>query len=206
MKRFVLCALACFAALLFESAYATEEATPEKITPTKQLCKKVNGVCVKHKARKKPKPLAHVKPSIEKGYRPPIFTTPPRTQFAVAAYKRCMYDEMPPGLDRILYALALNLSYRDESDIRGSAEKLGREVCLSDALGLHRYETQAEIDRAKGGELLEVSPQFIIFPDDEGNRLPEERHLARPWAKIYIEAFARDLHTFLLEKHPWNKY
>jgi hypothetical protein len=173
----------------------------------KGQCKKVKGKCVKRKAarakaqhKKKPKPLAPLSPSIERGYRPPIFSTSPRMHFAVLAYKECMYDDARPESDATLRALALNLSYRADRNISGSAEKLGREVCLADALGLKRYETQGDIDRAKGAELFEVSPQFIEFPDDDGNRLPPERRFARPWVKEYVETLGRDLHAHLLQQ------
>jgi hypothetical protein len=70
----------------------------------------------------------------------------------------------------------------------------------ADALGLKRYETQVDIDRAKGVDLFEVSSEFIEFPDDAGNRLPSERRFARQWVKDYIESLARDLHAHLVSK------
>lgn len=211
MRHFIGYALACFTALLFGSAYAGDGVTPEKIVAkhAKQQCKKVHGKCVKQqgkhkksKAKKRPKPLAPVKPTIEKEYHPPLFTTSPKKQLAIHAYKQCMYDDGHPDADRIERALALNLSYRNERDIAVNSQKTGREICLADALGIKRYETQEAIDRAKGIELFEVSSQFIYFPDDEGNRLPAERRFARPWVKEYIEAFARDLNTHLLSRRP----
>lgn len=211
MKRSIICAFALFIALLFGGAHAGENVSPEKVVakPAKKECKKTKGKCVKQtvkklkpKAKKKPKPLAPVAPSIEKGYRPPLFTTSPRMQFAVLAYKGCMYGDVPPGVDVVTRALSLNLSYRDSANLGGSAEKLGREVCLADALGLKRYETQADIDHAKGSTLFEVSSGFIDFPDDDGNRLPAERRFARLWVKEYVERLAQDLHAHLLSKRP----
>jgi len=207
MKRAIVCALALLLSFLFGSTAAGALVVVEQVglTHAKKQCKKVHGKCVKQKAKrpkahvkKKPKPLTPVLPSIERGYRPPFFTTSPRMQLAVLAYKQCMYDDVPPGLGAIERALALNLVYRADRNLAGSAEKIGREVCLADALGLKRYETQDDIDRAKNTELFAVSPQFIEFPDDEGNRLPSERRFARAWVKAYTEALAYDLHTYLL--------
>lgn len=209
MKRTIIGALALLLSLLFGSAAVGEEATLAQVglTHAKGPCKKVHGKCVKQKAKhrkahakKKPKPLTPVVPSIEKGYRPPFFTTSPRMQLAVLAYKQCMYDDARSESDVTLRALALNLSYREDQHISGSAEKIGREVCLADALGLKRYETQGDIDHAKGTELFAVSPQFIEFPDDDGNRLPPERRFARLWVKEYVETLGRDLHASLLAR------
>lgn len=213
MKRTMLYALTLFVALLYGSAgaIAGEAVIADQLAAKATCKKKANGKCVKPAGeqgkkkktkKKKPKPLAPVKPTIEKGYRPPFFTTSPRTQLSVAAYKACMYAEGDTESVRVERALSLNFSYRRTPGFSGGPEKIGREICFADALGLKRYFTQEEIDGAKGTELVEVSTQFIDLANDEGNRFPPERRFARPWVKEYLEAFARDLHDHLLSKKP----
>ncbi len=162
-------------------------------------CAKGKHTAVKKKyPKKKTKPLARTKPSIAKNYKPSFFTLR-QTERTIEAYKDCMYGAAA-NEDKIERALILNLSYRDEVNLRGSPDKLGREVCLADILGLKRYQTQRKIDRAKGATLFSVRSEFIEFPNDTGNRLPPERRFATRWVKEYIESLAQDLHVYLLDK------
>ena len=110
-----------------------------------------------------------------------------------------MYGETP--LDRAEYALLLNLKWRNSPQLGGTPEKIGYEVCFTDALGFVRYSDQVAIDAAKGIDLVEVSPLFIDFPSDKANTIPFERRYARPWVKTYIETLAQDLHEFLAREH-----
>jgi hypothetical protein len=148
-------------------------------------------------AKKHTTPLRRVRPSVDKNYAP-TQNAGKRMADAVNAYKVCMYGDLSPDEDRIERAVSLNLAYREDRTLGGNAEKLGREVCLAEALGLNRYETQAEIDAAKGSDLFPISGKFVLIPDDQ---VPIERRYARAWVKEYVEALAYDLHVYLLRRH-----
>lgn len=139
-------------------------------------------------------PMVHVRPGIARSFVPPKSMAAKKAE-EIAFYKQCMYGETE--LDRTTYVLALNAKWRRNPSLKGAPEKIGYEVCLADALGLSRYENQAEIDAAKGTELMRVSTEFISFPSDKDNVVPFDRQFARPWAKDYIENFARMLHEHL---------
>ncbi len=191
-----------FGALLFGSVHTTAIAAEKKVTITRCVqtknCPKAKRTgIVKRYPKKKTKPLRITRPSIGKDYKPSFFSLH-STELAIEAYKDCMYGT-PASEDKIERALLLNLAYRDDANLHGSPDKIGREVCLADILGLKRYQTQAEIDRAKGSELFPISTEFIEFPDDTGNYLPPERRLGTWWVKEYLETLARDLHAYLLE-------
>ncbi len=142
--------------------------------------------------------LAKVTPRFNKNHMPSAQAAKSMAR-TIEFYEHCMYDETD---DRIQYAISLNMKWRENPGLRGSPEKLGYEVCLTDVLGLPRFDNQKQIDAAKGTDLLMVSAEFILFPDDDGNTVPPERQFARPWAKNYIEGIARDLHEYLLRVLP----
>ncbi|OGZ05313.1 MAG: hypothetical protein A3C93_04665 [Candidatus Lloydbacteria bacterium RIFCSPHIGHO2_02_FULL_54_17] len=193
MKRFALVALPLCAALLFGGAYAREGGEVAHSAVKGQCKKDAKGKClkptVKPKAKKKHQPIAKVPPRIPKAYTPPP-RADARFLAIVDAYKQCMYGEG----DVIERALALNLLERESVMLGGTPEKLGNEVCLSDALGLKRYETLAEIESAGGrGELVEVFPRAGLSIADD---LPAARRFARPWARDYLHSLARDLEAY----------
>ncbi len=193
MKRFALVALSLCAALLFGGAYAGEGEEVAHAAAKGQCKKDAKGKCLKPsakpKAKKKHKPLAKVPPRIPKAYTPP-----PRADAKflaiVDAYKQCMYGDD----DAIERALALNLGERENEMLGGTPGKLGNEVCLSDALGLRRYETLADITSAgMRGELAEVLPSAGLAIADD---LPAVRRFARPWVRDYLHSLARDLEAY----------
>lgn len=138
-------------------------------------------------------PLAKVTPRIAKNYVPPLYT-PKSMAETIEFYKHCMYDETD---DRIGYAINLNMKWRMDPSLRGSPEKLGYEVCLTDALGLKRYEDQASIDAAQtSGELVELSDLSLYFPSE----VPSERRFTRPWVRDYIVGIARDMNMHFVDE------
>ena len=205
MKRLMFYALTCLATVLFSDARASEDAVTEKVVAREQ-CEKAKVKCAKGKdkqkkraAKKKTKPFGKVAPRIPKDYAPPALASP-RTRGIIVAYKSCMYDGDENRLSR---ALERNLRYRFDASIFGSPEKLANEVCLSDALGLKRYETLAEIEAANAqGELVEIPilPHLEIADD-----LPDARRYARPWVRDYLVALARDVEQFVeKEGRAWR--
>ena len=201
MKRFtVLASLMLALALLFGGAVQAQE--PLRIAKAEKSKKPTKGKAGTHK--RKHKPLAPVKPSVPKDYQPP-FLTSPSTRIAIKAYQKCMYENGESSEERIQLALELNLAYKSNIDLRAGKshpEKIGLEICLSDAIGLKRYQTQKEIDEVKGGELVRIDSPHILFPQF----LPEERHYARPWVKEYVEGLAEDLHEHLKSKHAGQDF
>ena len=191
MRRIMFCALLSLATLFFGGAEAGEAVILDQLAAKATCKKKVDGKCVKpsskHKAKKakkkKAKPLAKVSPRIPKNYTPPPRTGKRMTDI-IAAYKSCMYGDG----DRLQNALERNFANRDTPELGGSPEKLGNEVCLADALGLKRYETLADIEAAKGTELVEVFASPVLIISDQ---LPDERRFARPWVRDYLVALSR---------------
>lgn len=141
--------------------------------------------------KKNAKPLARVRPRIAKEYTPSPHASE-KMRLTVEAYKRCMYGEG----EAIPRALALNLEYRNDDSLKGSPEKLGYEVCLADALGFERYETQAEIDAKKGVDLVEINSPLVSISD----QLPDERRYARVWVRDYVNKLALDMKTHFDEE------
>lgn len=121
----------------------------------------------------------------------PLDSLSPHQIEAITAYNECISREYKNPLR---HAMDLGYEYKDDSSLKGTPEKLGRESCIADMLGLSRYETIDDINKAKKmGELVLVDSPLIEIPDD----VPMERHYARVWVRDYITTLAQDMEAYL---------
>ena len=130
-------------------------------------------------------PLGKVVPRISPEYKAGIFSWK-STRERIEAYKECMF----PEVGRLERALTLNRLASDSEVLSGSTKQLAYEVCLADAMGLERYELQADIEKGKSErKLVEIEADGLVFSDF----LPSERRYGRPWVKTYIETRAAEM-------------
>lgn len=117
-----------------------------------------------------------------------------RQNEAIIAYDICVGG----GENALRHAMDLAYEARSTSSLRGTPEKLGRETCIADVIGLTRYKTLDDIDRAViAKELVVISSPLLGFPED----VPLNRRVARPWVRDYIVSLAKDMERYVNEEH-----
>ena len=117
-----------------------------------------------------------------------------RQNEAIKAYNACVSG----GADPLRHAMDLAYARKDTFLLKGTPEQLGSEICLADVIGLSRYKTIDDINKATlSGELVSVDSPLLAFPPE----LPLDRRFARPWVREYILSVARDLESYLKAEH-----
>lgn len=117
-----------------------------------------------------------------------------RQNAAIIAYDVCVSG----GDNALRHAMDLAYEAKDDFSLKGTPEKLGRETCLADVIGLTHYKTVADIDRAVlTKELVAVTSPLLAYPADT----PLNRRVARPWVNDYIVLLAKDMERFVNEQH-----
>lgn len=179
----IVCALCIFSFTLLSHDVAAKGGVPS-------VSKVKNGKHMKKHSRKLHRTSGKTYLSTARQF-VPLDSLSPRQIEAITAYNECVSNEYD---DPLRHALELAYEYKEERSLKGTPEKLGRESCVADMLGLSRYETIADINNAKKtGELVLVDSHLVDIPDD----VPMERHYARVWVRDYITSLAQDMQTYL---------
>lgn len=85
---------------------------------------------------------------------------------------------------------------------RGSGEHHGQEVCFVRAFDLKGFQSQSDINRAKGRLLFEPRSPYLEIPY---GLVPSDRRLVRPWVSKYLSELASTLRaTAIVDGIPEN--
>jgi hypothetical protein len=110
---------------------------------------------------------------------------------ALAVYHKCMNAE-----DVLGKAVLFLRNDRISNEVPlGNSERLGHELCVIDVLQLKRYLTLHEVVQALPADLVPINHPWIGLSPG----LPEERAVANPWVRDYLENLALLLHQELVQ-------
>jgi hypothetical protein len=112
---------------------------------------------------------------------------------AIRAHNICVSG----GDNALRHAMDLAYEAKDDTSLKGTPEKLGRETCLAKVLGLSHYFSDRHIDDAVAvQELVVITSPLLAYPAD----VPLGRRVARPWVNDYIVLLAKDMERFVNEE------